>query len=132
MRVLVSGGAVIASMAGLFIVGGATFNSLATGSILVVAVAVFGSITVLPALLVLLGTKVDRPRIPLLWRLNRRIGTGELNRWFERAIERHTPPLMEGKRLKLRYATMPKARPPTLAVFGTRAEMLAALRHEFS
>ena len=38
--------------------------------------------------------------------------------------DRHQPPLVEGKRIKLRYATMPKARPPTIAVFGTRAEML--------
>lgn len=57
-----------------------------------------------------------------LW--NRRIGTGELNRWFEVMKDRHQPPLVEGKRIKLRYATMPKARPPTIAVFGTRAEML--------
>ena len=72
--ILVSGGAVIASMAGLFVIGGATFNSLAAGAILVVAVAVLGSITVLPALLAKLGRWVDRPRVPLLWRLNRRIG----------------------------------------------------------
>ena len=77
--ILVSGGAVIASMAGLFVVGDATFNSLATGSILVVAVAVLGSITVLPALLVKLGRWVDRPRVPLLWRLNRRIGRGGIS-----------------------------------------------------
>ncbi|HZF76746.1 MAG TPA: ribosome biogenesis GTPase Der [Acetobacteraceae bacterium] len=57
-----------------------------------------------------------------LW--NRRVPTGELNRWFEAMRERHPPPLVEGKRIKLRYATMPKARPPTIAVFGTRAEML--------
>ncbi|MGG5817263.1 ribosome biogenesis GTPase Der [Falsiroseomonas sp. HW251] len=57
-----------------------------------------------------------------LW--NRRVPTGELNRWFEAMKERHPPPLVEGKRIKLRYATMPKARPPTIAVFGTRAEML--------
>ncbi|MDO9707007.1 ribosome biogenesis GTPase Der [Paracraurococcus lichenis] len=57
-----------------------------------------------------------------LW--NRRIPTGELNRWFEAAIARHPPPLAEGRRIKLRYATMPKARPPTIAVFGTRAEQL--------
>jgi GTP-binding protein len=55
-----------------------------------------------------------------LW--NRRIPTGALNRWFEAAVERHQPPLVEGRRIKLRYATMPKARPPTIAVFGTRAE----------
>ncbi|OYW08843.1 MAG: ribosome biogenesis GTPase Der, partial [Rhodospirillales bacterium 12-71-4] len=50
-----------------------------------------------------------------LW--NRRVPTGELNRWFEVMKERHQPPLVEGKRIKLRYATMPKARPPTIAVF---------------
>jgi GTP-binding protein len=55
---------------------------------------------------------------------NRRIPTGELNRWFEAMKERHQPPLVDGKRIKLRYATMPKARPPTLAVFGTRADLL--------
>ena len=78
--ILVSGGAVIASMAGLFVVGDATFNSLAVGSIVVVAVAVLGSITVLPALLAKLGRWVDRPRVPLLWRLNARIGRGGLSR----------------------------------------------------
>jgi GTP-binding protein len=57
-----------------------------------------------------------------LW--NRRIPTGELNRWFEGMLTRHPPPLSEGRRIKLRYATMPKARPPTVVVFGTRAEQL--------
>ncbi|MDB5372907.1 MAG: GTPase Der, partial [Belnapia sp.] len=57
-----------------------------------------------------------------LW--NRRIPTGELNRWFEGMMTRHPPPLSEGRRIKLRYATMPKARPPTVTVFGTRAEQL--------
>jgi RND superfamily putative drug exporter len=78
--ILVSGGAVIASMAGLYVIGGATFNSLATGAILVVAIAVLGSITVLPALLARLGRWVDRPRVPFLWRLNRRIGRGGISR----------------------------------------------------
>jgi putative drug exporter of the RND superfamily len=78
--ILVSGAAVIASMAGLFVIGDATFNSLATGAIVVVAVAVLGSITVLPALLVKLGRWVDRPRVPLLWRLTRRIGRGGISR----------------------------------------------------
>ena len=77
--ILVSGGAVIVSMAGLYLIGAATFNSLATGSIVVVAVAVLGSITVLPALLVKLGRWVDRPRIPLLWRLTRRMGRGAIS-----------------------------------------------------
>ncbi len=46
--ILVSGGAVIAALSGLFLVGDATFDSLAVGSILVVGIAVLGSITVLP------------------------------------------------------------------------------------
>ncbi|MCM0678093.1 MMPL family transporter [Micromonospora phytophila] len=67
--VVVSGFAVIISMAGLLLAGDAVFSSLAVGSILVVAVAVTGSLTVLPALLAKLGRWVDRPRVPLLWRL---------------------------------------------------------------
>lgn len=57
-------------------------------------------------------------------RWNRRIPTGELNRWFERLQARHQPPVVDGRRIKLRYATMPKARPPTIVIFGTRAELL--------
>jgi GTP-binding protein len=53
---------------------------------------------------------------------NKRIPTGELNRWFEYALETHQAPLVSGRRLKLRYVTQAKARPPTFVVFGTRAE----------
>ncbi len=53
---------------------------------------------------------------------NRRVATGALNRWFEAALERHQPPLVDGRRLKLRYMTQAKARPPTFIIFGTRAE----------
>jgi GTP-binding protein len=53
---------------------------------------------------------------------NTRIPTGELNRWFENALERHQAPLVQGRRLKLRYITQAKARPPTFIAFGTRAE----------
>lgn len=87
--ILVSGGAVIAAMAGLFLIDDATFNSLAVGSILVVAVAVLGSITVLPALLVKLGRWSDRPRVPLLWRLNRRIGRGGISTRLLGPVVRH-------------------------------------------
>jgi GTP-binding protein len=55
---------------------------------------------------------------------NKRIPTGELNRWFETMLERHPPPLVEGRRLKLRYMTQAKARPPTFILFGTRAEKM--------
>jgi RND superfamily putative drug exporter len=87
--ILVSGGAVIAAMAGLFLMTDTTFNSLAVGSILVVATAVLGSITVLPALLAKLGRWVDRPRVPLLWRLNRRIGKGGISRRVLGPVLRH-------------------------------------------
>ncbi len=55
---------------------------------------------------------------------NFRIPTSQLNRWFEGALERFPPPLVEGRRLKLRYVTQIKARPPTFAIFGTRAEQV--------
>jgi putative drug exporter of the RND superfamily len=67
--VVVSGVAVAIAMAGLLLAGDVVFSSLAVGSILVVAVAVLGSLTVLPALLAKLGRWVDRPRVPVLWRL---------------------------------------------------------------
>ncbi|WP_238164192.1 MMPL family transporter [Kribbella pittospori] len=78
--VVVSGLAVIVSMAGLYVAQDMTFSSMATATIVVVAVAVLGSLTVLPALLAKLGHRVDRPRVPLLWRLNRRIGPGGISR----------------------------------------------------
>ena len=77
--ILVSGAAVICSMAGLFVIGDPTFNSLAVGSIIVVAVAVLGSITVLPALLAKLGRWVDRPRVPILHRVVRRMRPGSIS-----------------------------------------------------
>jgi GTPase len=55
---------------------------------------------------------------------NTRLPTAGLNRWFEQALARHQPPLVSGRRLKLRYITQAKARPPTFIAFGTRAEML--------
>jgi RND superfamily putative drug exporter len=70
--VVVSGIAVVISMAGLFLARDSIFSSFAIGSILVVAVAVLGSLTVLPALLAKLGRWVDRPRVPFLWRLTAR------------------------------------------------------------
>ncbi|TYL45733.1 MMPL family transporter [Nocardioides sp. BGMRC 2183] len=87
--ILVSGAAVIASLVGLFLMTDVTFNSLAVGAITVVAVAVLGSITVLPALLAKLGRWVDRPRVPLLWRVNRRIGRGGISRRLLGPVVRH-------------------------------------------
>jgi RND superfamily putative drug exporter len=67
--VLVSGVTVGVAMAGMLLSQSAIFISLALGTILVVAVAVIGSITVLPAVLVKLGRWVDRPRVPVIYRL---------------------------------------------------------------
>ncbi|TPG22608.1 ribosome biogenesis GTPase Der [Sphingomonas koreensis] len=55
---------------------------------------------------------------------SKRVGTGELNRWFERAIEANPPPAPGGKRIKLRYVTQAKSRPPSFVIFGTRVDQL--------
>ncbi|MDB5675890.1 MAG: ribosome biosis GTPase Der [Sphingomonas bacterium] len=55
---------------------------------------------------------------------SKRIGTGELNRWFERAVEANPPPAPGGKRIKLRYLTQAKTRPPGFVLFGTRVDQL--------
>ena len=57
-----------------------------------------------------------------LW--NRRIATGRLNRWFEDAVAAHPPPMDQGRRLKLRYITQVKARPPTFALFVSKPKAL--------
>ncbi|WP_339348232.1 ribosome biogenesis GTPase Der [uncultured Sphingomonas sp.] len=55
---------------------------------------------------------------------SRRVSTGELNRWFERALEANPPPAPGGKRIKLRYVTQAKTRPPGFVLFGTRVDEL--------
>jgi GTP-binding protein len=54
----------------------------------------------------------------------RRVPTGELNRWFEDAIGANPPPAPRGKRIKLRYITQVKSRPPTFVVFGNQLDEL--------
>ena len=76
--VLISGLTVMVAMAGMFLTGNETFASLAFATILVVAVAVLGSLTVLPAVLSRLGDNVDRLRIPLVGRLRRDDGEGRI------------------------------------------------------
>jgi uncharacterized membrane protein YdfJ with MMPL/SSD domain len=70
--VLVSGFTVMIAMGGMYLGGSATFSSLATGTILVVAVSVIGSLTVLPAVLSALGDRVEKGRLPRRIRLRRR------------------------------------------------------------
>lgn len=55
---------------------------------------------------------------------SRRVSTGALNRWFERAIETNPPPAPGGKRIKPRYITQNTTRPPTFVLFGTRVDLL--------
>ena len=76
--VLVSGLTVMVAMAGLFLTGDATFASFGYATMIVVAVAVLGSLTVLPALLARLGDGVDRLRVPLVGRLRRDDGEGRI------------------------------------------------------
>jgi uncharacterized membrane protein YdfJ with MMPL/SSD domain len=80
--VLVSGFTVIIAMAGMFITGQSIFMSMAMATIIVVAVAVVGSLTVLPAMLSLLGDRVEKGRIPWFGKwLQRRRDAGPSRVW---------------------------------------------------
>jgi uncharacterized membrane protein YdfJ with MMPL/SSD domain len=86
--VLVSGFTVMAAMAGMYFGGAATFLSFATGTILVVAIAVLGSLTVLPAVLSKLGDRVNKGRIPFL-RPEKRTGEPRVWAWvLDRVLKR--------------------------------------------
>ncbi len=55
---------------------------------------------------------------------SKRVSTGTLNRWFDTALEANPPPAPGGKRIKLRYITQAKTRPPGFILFGTRLDLL--------
>jgi GTP-binding protein len=55
---------------------------------------------------------------------NRRVPTAALNRFLQSATEQNAPPAISGGRIKLRYMTQPKARPPSFVLFGTRTSVL--------
>jgi RND superfamily putative drug exporter len=85
--VLISGVTVLIAMAGMFLSGDKTFMSFSIGTMMVVAIAVLGSLTVLPALLSRLGDRVDRVRIPFGGR--RRPGGGRFwNAVVDRVLRR--------------------------------------------
>jgi RND superfamily putative drug exporter len=67
--ILVSGMTVMVAMAGMFFAGSGVFTSFAVGTILVVAIAMIGSLTVLPAMIAALGPRAEKGRVPLLHRL---------------------------------------------------------------
>ena len=71
---------------------------------------------------------------------NRRVATADLNRWLAMVQQRHPPPLVAGRRLRLRYITQVNTRPPTFALFASkpgelpdsyRRYLVNALRREF-
>ena len=62
---------------------------------------------------------------------SRRVSTSVLNRWFEAAVDANPPPAPGGKRIKLRYITQARNRPPTFVVFGTRTEQLPTSYHRY-
>src|SRR3954470_6100451 len=78
--VLISGVTVLIAMAGMFLAGNAVFTSFAVGTMLVVAVAMLGSVTVLPAVLSKLGDRVEKARVPVVGRLRHR-NRGESRAW---------------------------------------------------
>ncbi|WP_374444607.1 ribosome biogenesis GTPase Der [Stella sp.] len=55
---------------------------------------------------------------------NRRVSTHALNRWLKAMTERHPPPMVQGRRLRLRYLTQTKIRPPTFQLFLSRPDAL--------
>jgi len=55
---------------------------------------------------------------------NTRVPTATLNKFLEQALARHAPPAVSGRRIKLRYMTQPKSRPPTFALFGNQLNAL--------
>ena len=62
---------------------------------------------------------------------SQRVSTSKMNRWFERARDDNPPPAPGGKRIKLRYMTQARTRPPTFVVFGSRTELLPGSYHRY-
>ena len=86
--VLTSGLTVMAAMAGMLLAGNAVFVSLGIGTPLVVAVAVVGSVTVLPAVIASLGDRIERGRVPVLAK-RRAEGRVQLWQWLVARVLRH-------------------------------------------
>ncbi len=59
-------------------------------------------------------------KVHALW--NARISTSRLNRWLADAVSRHPPPASKGRAINLKYISQVKSRPPTFAIFSSRAE----------
>ncbi len=68
-------------------------------------------------------------RVHEIW--NKRISTARLNRWLETAIEQTPPPAVAGRRIKIRYMTQLRARPPYFILFGNQLDALPASYERF-
>ncbi len=82
----------------------------------------------------LMGQGVDKLieaviRVHEVW--NKRISTGKLNRWLTATIDATPPPAVSGRRIKLRYMTQPKARPPSFVLFGNQLRDLPTSYQRF-
>ncbi len=75
----------------------------------------------------LTGKGLDR-LMPTVFKMfdiwNIRISTGRLNKWLSWMTDAHTPPAVNGRHIRLRYITQAKTRPPTFAIFSSRADKL--------
>ncbi|HEY6886220.1 MAG TPA: MMPL family transporter [Solirubrobacter sp.] len=87
--VLISGLTVITAMAGMFLTGNTIFMSMGLAVILVVAVAVIGSLTVLPAVLGALGDKIEKGRLPFIGRRQSQARESRMWGWLTDRVMRH-------------------------------------------
>jgi GTP-binding protein len=62
---------------------------------------------------------------------NKRIATGKLNRWLSAIVSEMPPPAVSGRRIKIRYMTQPKARPPHFVLFGNQLDELPTSYERF-
>jgi uncharacterized membrane protein YdfJ with MMPL/SSD domain len=87
--VLISGLTVITAMAGMFLTGNSIFMSMGLATILVVAMAVIGSLTVLPAVLAGLGPKIEKGRLPFIGRRQSQARESRMWGWLTDRVMRH-------------------------------------------
>ena len=62
---------------------------------------------------------------------NKRVATGKLNRWLAATLAEMPPPAVSGRRIKIRYMTQPKARPPHFVLFGNQLDELPTSYERF-
>jgi uncharacterized membrane protein YdfJ with MMPL/SSD domain len=94
--VVFSGAAVAVSLAALFAIDVNALRSMAVGAIVVVCISMLASITLLPALLAAVGTRVDRLRIPLPWRTTEEGSDAFWSGWAGRVMRRPVTGLVAG------------------------------------